>query len=67
MMIENLKKRIEQAICDNADEIIKIGEDILNMPELGYREEKTSGYVRNVFERLEMNYSYCDCERVSYE
>lgn len=56
--ISEVKKKIELAISENRDEIIKIGRDVLNMPELGYREEKTSAYIRRVFEKLGINFSY---------
>ncbi len=57
-MSSEIKKRIELAISESRDEIIKIGRDILATPELGYREEKTSAYIRRVFEALGIDFSY---------
>lgn len=58
MNIAEIKARIEQILCENSEEIIKIGETVLKTPELGYREEKTSEYIRKVFEELDISYSY---------
>ena len=58
MNLEELKLKIKQTLYANSDRIIKFGDDILNMPELGYREEKTSEYVRNVFNESGIEYSY---------
>lgn len=58
MNAEEMKLKIEQAISENADKIKEIGETVLNMPELGYREEKTSAYIRSVFDELGIVYSY---------
>lgn len=53
-----IKKQIEKATLENAEAIIKIGEDILRTPELGYCEEKTSEYARGIFDSLEIDYTY---------
>ena len=58
MKTDKMKAKAEKIISENAKEIIKIGEDVLKMPELGYREEKTSEYIRNVFDALDIEYSY---------
>ena len=58
MNIEEMKIKIEQAISENFKKIIEIGESVLGMPELGYREEKTSQYIRNVFDELGIKYEY---------
>lgn len=58
MSIAELKLKIEQTICDNAEEIIKIGEYVSANPELGYREVNTSKYIRSIFDELEISYSY---------
>lgn len=58
MNFSEITKRIEKALSENADRIIKIGDEILDSPELGYREEKTSAYCRKVFDDLEINYTY---------
>ena len=42
-----MKKRIINAIDDNRDAIISCGEYVLNNPELGFKEFKTSEYVSN--------------------
>lgn len=58
MNIEEMKLKIEQAISENSKKIIEIGESVLGMPELGYREEKTSQYIRNLFDELGIKYEY---------
>ncbi|MBE7030495.1 MAG: amidohydrolase [Ruminococcaceae bacterium] len=58
MSSEQIKQAIAQAIEENKDEIIRIGEQILRHPETGYREEKTSLLVRETFEALGLSYSY---------
>jgi len=58
MNVNELKSIVLQTISENVEEIINIGDTILNTPELGYREEKTSKYVRNVLEGLGIEYSY---------
>ena len=47
-----MKNKIIEAIDDARDEIIGIGEYVLNNPEMGYKEYKTSELVKNVFEKL---------------
>ncbi len=58
MNILEIKEKIEQILCESSEEILEIGETILNNPELGYREEKTSEYIRRVFDELDISYSY---------
>ncbi len=58
MNIAEIKKKIEDAITKNSEAIIRAGEEILRNPELGYREEKTSKYVRDFFDGLEISYTY---------
>ena len=58
MNISEIKDKIEQILCESSEEIIEIGETILNNPELGYREQKTSEYIRRVFDELDISYSY---------
>ena len=53
-----MKAKIEQILREHAKEIITIGETVLNTPELGYREEKTSEYIRKVFDELDISYTY---------
>lgn len=58
MNITEIKNKIEQILCESSEEIIKIGETVLNNPELGYREHKTSEYIRSIFDELDISYSY---------
>lgn len=55
---EKIMQRIELAIEESSGDIVKIGQDVLNMPELGYREEKTSAYIQNVFKTLGIDFTY---------
>lgn len=47
-----MKEKILKAIDDSRDAIIECGEYILNNPELGYKEFKTSKRVQEEFEKL---------------
>lgn len=47
-----MKNRIIEAIDANREEIFACGEYILNNPELGYKEFKTSDYIKNEFKKL---------------
>ena len=58
MELSLVKKKIAEAIEENKEEIIKIGRELLEIPELGYFEEKTSSYVRGVFDRLGISYEH---------
>lgn len=58
MNISKIEKRIDATLSESRDKIIKIGRDILSLPELGYREEKTSAYIRRVFDSLGIDFSY---------
>lgn len=51
-----MKNRILDAIDTHRSEIIACGEYILRHPELGFREEKTSQYVKEVFQKLGIPY-----------
>lgn len=53
-----MEAKIEQILREHAKEIITIGEMVLNTPELGYREEKTSEYIRKFFDELDISYTY---------
>lgn len=53
-----LFERVNNAIDAAENEIIDIGRKIYANPELGYREEKTSGLVREVFDKLGIKYTY---------
>ncbi len=46
---EKAKKNICRIIDEESSRIIKIGEDILRMPEKGFQEFKTSAYVQECF------------------
>ncbi|MBQ9760299.1 MAG: amidohydrolase [Clostridia bacterium] len=58
MEMTTLYQKIEQYLCLHADEIVRIGEAVLDTPELGYREEKTSAYVRKTLRKLGIDYTY---------
>ncbi len=58
MTLQEIKDNIIQAIDNNREEIIRIGEETLAIPELGYREEKTSALVRETFDSLALSYEY---------
>jgi len=47
-----MKEKIFKAIDENRDAIIECGEYILNNPEMGYKEFKTSELVKNEFKKL---------------
>ncbi len=52
------EKKAEQYLAAHAREIVEIGETVLRSPELGYREEKTSAYVREVLSKWKIDYTY---------
>ena len=58
MNLPEIKEKLKNTIYENIDKIIEYGEKILNNPELGYCEEKTSALVRTVFDELEIEYKY---------
>ena len=51
-----MKKQIIDVIEANKDAIIACGEYILNNPELGFKEYKTSEYVKQEFKKLGISY-----------
>lgn len=51
-----MKKLINSIIDENRDKIISIGRTILDNPEMGYKEYKTSKLVKDVFEELNIEY-----------
>ena len=53
-----IKQKLYDAIEKNKEQIIAIAEEILENPELGYFEEKTSALVRKTFDDLEITYEY---------
>lgn len=54
MTKEELKQEISDWIDAHKEEIITSGEALLRMPELAYRENRTSEYVRNFFGKLNL-------------
>lgn len=58
MTLEEIKNKIVSSVDSQGEDIIEIGEKILNNPELGYCENKTSETVRKAFEKLEIEYEY---------
>ena len=61
MSIEDIKKKVESNIDNNAEDLIGIAKDILGMPEPGYREFKTSKYTEKQFNK----YGFSNVEKVS--
>ena len=61
MSIEDIKKKVESNIDSNAEDLIGIAKDILDMPEPGYREFKTSKYTEKQFNK----YGFSNIEKVS--
>ena len=49
---QELKKKALDIIDSKAKEIIQIGDDLWKIPEVGYREYKTSVYVENQYEKM---------------
>ena len=58
MEITSVYQKIEQYLAEHAAEIKAIGERVWEMPELGYREEKTSALVRETLSDLGVEYTY---------
>lgn len=56
MQKEEIKKKIIEVINDNRSKIIEIIEEIYKNPELGYKEEKTTGIIAKAFSNLEINF-----------
>ncbi len=56
MTAEQLKKIACDAIDQNSEKIIALGEEIMSHPELGYKEFKTSQVVKRVLSELEIPY-----------
>jgi metal-dependent amidase/aminoacylase/carboxypeptidase family protein len=52
MTREGLKSQILEQIRQNSSKIIETGEGIFRHPELGFKETRTSGVVRNVLTDL---------------
>lgn len=58
MTLQEIKDRLIVTIEAYKDEIISIGQTILEHPELGYKEEKTSELVRRKLDELDIPYRY---------
>ena len=56
MTVQELKKAVFDAIDNNRDKIISIGESIFREPELGYKEFKTAKKVKSVFDEIGIEY-----------
>ena len=52
MRPEEIKKAVFQKIDENRDTITGWANDLLRMPELGFREVKTAGYMKRQFAAL---------------
>ena len=53
-----MKEKLCRVIEENKDKIIDWGRELLSMPEYGYKEVKSSAFVRNVFDELSVPYKY---------
>lgn len=58
MHLAEIKQRIIAETEKNSEYIIDIGRQVLNNPELGYFEEKTSKLVRDVFDKVGICFEY---------
>ena len=58
MILSEIKEKINKAINENKDDIILAGDWVLRHAELGFREEKTSEYIRERFDALGIKYEY---------
>jgi len=58
MTYDDIKKKIESAFLESRDEIFEIAQEILNNPEIGYFEEKTSSLVKNIFQKYGIGFTY---------
>lgn len=56
MNIDDLKQKVCNAIDQNRDAIISIGDAILNQPEMGFKEIKTAQKISDVFKALGLTY-----------
>lgn len=58
MTLEEIKRKLMNTIEAHQEEIYRIGDEILQNPELGYCEEKTSAFVRQELEKWGIAYDY---------
>ncbi len=56
MEVSSLKEQVLKEFDSIKDEIIEIGDDIFSHPELGFKEVRTSGIVKNFFEKYGIPY-----------
>ncbi len=56
MTVKELKKAVFDAIDNNRDKIISLGESIFREPELGYKEFKTAEKVKAAFDEIGIEY-----------
>ncbi len=61
MSIEDIKRKVESNIDSSSEDMIGISKTILDMPEPGYREFKTSKYTEEQFNK----YGFLNIEKVS--
>ncbi len=58
MTLTEIRQRLSEAAAARDSDIREIGEYVLRNPELGYKEQMTSAYVREQFDRLGLEYEY---------
>ena len=61
MSVEDIKRKVESNIDSNSEDMIGVAKTILDMPEPGYREFKTSKFTLEQFEK----YGFTNIEKVS--
>lgn len=54
--IKKLKQLVCKTIDDNSEKIINFSKSVEKEPELGFKEKKTSGKVKNIFDEIGLNY-----------
>lgn len=58
MTIQEISEKLARTIDENAEEILAIGEQVRQTPELGYCEQKTSALVREKLDAWGIPYAY---------
>jgi len=56
MNLDTCKRKVCESIDERKEELISIGEKILENPELGFREEDTARLVKEMFEEMGIKY-----------
>lgn len=56
MNVKELKERVCSTIDEMSEDLIKLGEELRRVPELGFKEFKTSSIVKKEFEKLGLSY-----------